>query len=333
MPIDLHAHWIPPSLVDALRARTVFPRLRRGGDGQDYFDCANVSLPMLEGFDDLPARLAKMDKHGVTRAVLSLSTFYGIECLPLAESIRLCRIFNDELAAACSAQPSRFSALAALPVADLGATLAEFQRAMTLPGFVGALLPGDGFLSKRRAERFRPLFEVANRRKALLLVHYGPLTDDLDAPRVDTSDHPDERVNTLDIQARISSNMITLCFTDFLDAYPDATVLCHNLGGNIPFEVERLDHLSLKDHPGAELPSRRVRAARVLVDCNSLGARSIERAVEIYGAEKIVLGTDGTDFGMGWSREALAEARITDAQRRAILDDNAARVLERVTRA
>jgi predicted TIM-barrel fold metal-dependent hydrolase len=70
-----------------------------------------------------------------------------------------------------------------------------------------------------------------------------------------------------------------------------------------------------------------------MVDCNSLGARSIERAVEVYGAERIVLGTDGTDFGMGWSREALGEARITDGQRRAILDDNAARVLERANRA
>jgi 2,3-dihydroxybenzoate decarboxylase len=127
--------------------------------------------------------------------------------------------------------------------------------------------------------------------------------------------------------------MITFCMSDFLDDYPHVTVLSHNLGGNLPFEVERLDHRILVDRPGDELPSRRIRAARVLVDCNSFGARSIERAVEVYGADRIVLGSDGTEFGMKWSRDAVAEARISEADKQAILDGNAAAALARVKRA
>ena len=93
------------------------------------------------------------------------------------------------------------------------------------------------------------------------------------------------------------------------------TVLVHNLGGNIPYEVERMDHRCLLDTPEEELPSSRFRKARVYVDCNSFGPRAIEAAVALYGAERIVCGTDGTAFGVDWTRKALAEAQIGDEAR------------------
>jgi predicted TIM-barrel fold metal-dependent hydrolase len=205
--------------------------------------------------------------------------------------------------------------------------LDELERMLAKPGMVGAVLPGDGFLSLRRAERFRPLFEAANARGALFLIHYGKLADDPDAPRPDLSDNGGVRRGTLDMQARISSNMITFCMTDFLDDYPNVTVISHNLGGNIPFEIERLDHRSMIDRPNDELPSKRIRAARLLVDCNSFGPRAIEMAVAVYGADKIVCGTDGTSFGMDWTQRAMAEARISEAEKEAILEGNAAAAL------
>ena len=99
------------------------------------------------------------------------------------------------------------------------------------------------------------------------------------------------------MQASLSSVMVTLCLTDFLAPYPDAMVYVHNLGGNIPYEVERMDHRCLLDTPKEELPSSRFRRAKVYVDCNSFGPRAIEAAVRLYGAERIVCGTDGTEFG------------------------------------
>ena len=65
------------------------------------------------------------------------------------------------------------------------------------------------------------------------------------------------RIGTLDMQASLSSNMVTLCMTDILDDYPDAMIQIHNLGGNIPYEIERMDHRSLLDTPEEELPSKR----------------------------------------------------------------------------
>jgi predicted TIM-barrel fold metal-dependent hydrolase len=329
MTIDMHSHFVPKALSDALRARSTPPMIKRGEDGRESMRSHLGGPPLPEGFDSLEKRLADMDRCGVTHAVLS-NVLQDIMALPLDEALPLCRIYNDAISAACVAHPDRFSAFAALPVADMAAATAEFERAMALPGMVGAFLPGDGFLTAARAEKFRPLLEAADRRSAVVMVHYGRLANDPDAPKPDTSDNKGLRTGTLDMQSRISSTMLTFCLTDFLKSYPNLTMMTHNLGGNIPFEVERLDHRSLVDRPNEVLPSARIRAARVLVDCNSLGARSIERAVEVYGADRIVFGSDGTDFGMDWSHKAIEESRITDAEKRAILDGNAAAAIRRV---
>jgi len=329
MAVDMHAHWIPAPLVDVMRKRTERPAIKPTGDGHEYIDCEFPSLRVPDGFDDLNRRIADMDRNGVERGLLSLSTVYGVDRLPLKDSEPLCRVFNDSISELCVRYPDRFTGLAALPTADLAVTLTEFKRALALPGIIGALLPGDGFLTAKRAERFRPVFEEANRHGAVILVHYGTLADDAEAPHYETSDNGHARIGTLDMQARLSANMITFCMSDFLDAFPNVSVLSHNLGGNLAFEVERLDHRVLIDRPGDELPSKRIRESRVMVDCNSFGARSIERAVEVFGADRIVFGSDGTDFGMKWSRDAIAEARISEADKNAILAGNAMRAIAR----
>ena len=60
--------------------------------------------------------------------------------------------------------------------------------------------------------------------------------------------------------------------------------------------------------------------------------RAIEAAVSLYGAERIVCGTDGSAFGGDWTRKALADAQIGEAAREQILHRNAAAMLTRVVR-
>jgi predicted TIM-barrel fold metal-dependent hydrolase len=330
MTIDLHSHWFPEKLADAFRQRKVKPMIHTKSDGVEYME-SMFSAPLR--LENLERRVAEMDRTGVDCGVISLTTVFGVEGLPPEEAIPLCRINNDGLAEVCARYPKRFYALATLPVGDMPTAIAEFERAMTLPGMVGALLPGDGFLSLKRAERFKPLLEVIDRYHALVLVHYGKTASDADPIKVDASDNGHPRIGTLDMQARLSQNMITFCLTDYLKAFPNLTLLSHNLGGNIPFEIERMDHRTMIDlPPGTELPSKKFRAAPVLVDCNSLGARAIELAAEVYGADKIVFGSDGTAFGMEWTQKAINDSRLSESEREAIRHNNAARAIAKVKR-
>ena len=327
--IDMHAHWRPAELIDALRARTKEPRIVRNQDGVEVLKSRIGEEPVSKAFDDVEFHLARMDRQGVNTSVLSLlGAFCWIESQPVEVSLPLCRMVNDALSGLCQ-KYERFNAFAALPLVDMSAAAAEFERALALPGVVGAQVPGNGFLTKKDAENMRPLLEVANRQRAIVFIHHGPRPGDAFPKISGDTDNARRRNGTLDMQASLSSVMVTLCLTDYLADYPDAMIQVHNLGGNIPYEIERMDHRSLLDTPNEELPSSRVRKARVYVDCNSFGPHSIEAAVRLYGAERIVCGTDGTEFGCDWTRKALAKAEIGEEAREQILHRNAAAMLAR----
>jgi predicted TIM-barrel fold metal-dependent hydrolase len=239
---------------------------------------------------------------------------------------------NDALSGICQKHQGRFCVFAALPLVDMSAAAAEFERVLALPGVVGAQVPGNGFLTKKAAENMRPLLEVANRQRAIVFIHHGPLPGDTFPKVAGDTDNARRRNGTLDMQASLSSVMVTLCLTDYLAPYPDATVLVHNLGGNIPYEIERMDHRCLLDTPQEELPSSRFRRAQVYVDCNSFGPGAIEAAVRLYGAERIVCGTDGTEFGCEWTSKALADAQIGEDARAKILHRNATALMSRLAK-
>ena len=328
--IDMHTHWKPAEVADALRARDKEPRILRNQAGAEVLKSRMGDEPLANAFDDVDFHLGRMERQGVETSVLSLlGSFCWIESQPVDVSGPLCRRVNDQFSAICKEHPGRFAAFAALPLTDMSAAATELERALGLPGVVGAQLPGNYFLTRADAEAVRPLLEVANRQRAMLLIHHGPRPGDAFPKVAGGTDNSRRRNGTLDMQASLSSVMVTLCLTDLLSAYPDVTVVVHNLGGNIPYEVERMDHRSLLDTPEEELPSSRFRKAKVFVDCNSFGPRAIEAAVALYGAERIVCGTDGSAFGVDWTRKALEDAQIGNDAREQIMHRNAAAMLAR----
>lgn len=329
MTIDMHSHWIPPKLLDLFRGRTDPPYVKADDNGKEFIHQPRGAFPLPSDYGSLENRLAAMDKAGIETGVLSISGVFGVERLPIAESHEICRLFIDEVSEAHTQHPARIFGFATLPIAEVDLAASEFERALNMPGIVGALIPGNAFLTVERAEPYRKIFEVAQKHRAHILVHTGQLPNDTSFPPGNDVDNARMRRVTLDMQARISSNMITLCMSDFLAPYPDVTVQCHNLGGNIPFEIERLDHISLDRNPELAPPSVRIRNSNVLVDCNSMGANGIELAVKAYGADRIMFGSDGTEFGAVWSRKAIADARISDIERQAILSGNARSIIEK----
>ena len=178
--IDMHAHWKPAEVADALRARTREPRIVRNPDGVEVFKAPRMSeVPLSEAFDDVEIHLSRMDRQGVDTSVLSLvGGFCWIEAQPLEISGPLCRRVNDRLSAICQEHPGRFAAFAALPLTDIAAAASEMERALGLPGMMGAQIPGNFFLTRDDAEAARPLLEVTNRRGAVLFIHHGPRPGD-----------------------------------------------------------------------------------------------------------------------------------------------------------
>ena len=327
MTIDMHSHWMPEELMDALRSRTEPPYIFRHTDGREYLKQLRGEIPLEPNFSAAESRIKLMDETGLSKSVLSFSGVYGIERLPIEQSLPLIVQFNNCLSELCQSYPERFSGYAMLPIADIVESKKELERSLDLPGIVGVLIPGNAFLDADRAQTYAPLLEIAHHRRAIVFVHSGVLPNDTSLPPKDNVDNGALRRGCLDMQARLSAIMVTFCLTDFLEPYSGAQFHLHNLGGNIPFEVDRLDHLSRYREPESELPSQKIRRSKVFLDCNSMGSSGIERAVEVYGADRIILGTDGTNYGISESLNAIKAARLSGFDQQLILSGNAARLL------
>ncbi len=331
MIIDMHSHYMPLEMADALRRRRAAPWIETLDDGRERIHLPIGSLDFGAQYTDMDARIDFMDGLGVDRQLLSFPSLFGLDSVAAAQASPLLRLFNDDVAALCARHPDRFSGVASLPFAHMDAALEEFRRARGELGLIGAMLPNNCFISIHEAEKMRPLFALGQELGAHFFIHPGRRPDEVpdddtrpgQYPFADTMLHR----QALDVQNKVAGAMTTLLFSDFLDPYPDVSVHVANLGGTLPMVIERMDHAVGLRAPDAEPPSSRAR--RVHVDCSSLGARSLELAVAIYGADRIVVGTDCPIFRTDWTLKAISDARITEDERDAIRGGNAAALLRR----
>lgn len=329
MTIDMHAHFVPAQMADALRKRREAPWIEAIPDGAERIHLPIGALAFGDDYSEMAARLGFMDARGVDRQLLSFPGLFGLDSRPADEAAPLLSLFNDEVAAVSRAHPDRFTGLAALPFADMDRAVAELRRGCTELGLAGAILPNNAFLNIAEAEKLRPLFEIGNELGVHFFIHPGRRPDQVPAPGSDAPASPFADLafarQALDVQASVAHATATLLFSDFLDDYSNVTVHMANLGGTLPMVIERMEHVA--ETRGIEGDRPMSRTKRLHVDCSSLGARALELAVSIFGADRIVMGTDCPIFSTDWTLAAIRDARIDDADRQAILHENAARLL------
>lgn len=329
MTIDMHTHFVPAPMAAELRTRTAPPRIEGLADGTERIHLPIEHLAFGPDYTDMGARIGFMDARGVDRQLLSFPGLFGLDSLPVVECLPLIRIFNDEAAALCAAHPDRFSALAALPMADMDQAVAELRRGRMELGLVGAILPNNAFVSIAEAEKLRPLFEAGNDLGVHFFIHPGRRPDEVPPPGTPQQGSPFPDLvfarQALGVQANVAQSTATLLFSDFLDDYSNVTVHMANLGGTLPMVIERMEQVV--ETRGVDVARPMTRTKRLHVDCSSLGPYALELAVSVFGADRIVVGTDCPIFSTDWTLKAIADARIDEAARRAILHENAARLL------
>nr|WP_245584225.1 amidohydrolase family protein [Saccharospirillum impatiens] len=251
-----------------------------------------------------------MDAAGIDHGVLSLAGLFGVDTLPASEAVPLLTGYNRDLAELCRTYPKRFSGLAALPLQDLDQAKHELETAIA-SGLIGAILPIDAFRSPTDVAILHPLLACLNRLGAHLFLHPGPwpgrtypaAIEDVSSPLNTALRH-----SVLSVQAAVSEAMLTLCLTDCLSPYPDLTVQVANLGGNLAWLVERMDHLQQLRAPDSLPPGEQL--GRVCVDTATFGPRAIDMAAEVFGVDRLLFGTDAPIFDRDQSRNGLEASRV-----------------------
>ncbi|MDR3323958.1 MAG: amidohydrolase family protein [Zoogloeaceae bacterium] len=332
--IDLHSHWFSPRTIELLSARSTPPRFTTGADGQLRLQrpgaSAEQGFPIGSQWFDIDARIAHLDTWGVRHQLISWPTTMGFDpVLSAAESTPLWRAFNDDLAVLVRRHPTRFSGVATLSSSDIAWSVRELERAHDELGFIGGVLPVNGFASLEGAERFRPLFEVAQRRRSHIYLHtgYAHPTVPGQPPQHQHKDTAAIR-GTLDTSWSFASAAITLAFSDFLRPYPDVTVQIAMLGGSgaialvaeqAALNAERLGIGNVREH-----------FRQIWFDTGAAGrgAQGITLAVRVLGVDRIVF---GTDYAPAASVEPVIKeiehAILTENERERIFGGNARELL------
>ncbi|TAA35376.1 hypothetical protein EA656_06655 [Pseudoxanthomonas winnipegensis] len=330
--IDLHSHWFPPSSLRLLEARGHGPRISRDANGRPALHRAAAGVapppfPLGPQWFDIEARLAHLDALGVVHQLLSWPTTLGVDPgLEAADSLPLWTLWNDEVAALVRAHPRRFSAVAALSTADIAWSARELARAHTELGLIGGVLPVAGLASLAAAQRFAPVFEVAQRQRSHLYLHTGFAHPSVPGQPLQLlhADAADVR-GALDTAHQFASTLITLAFTDFLDAYPDVSVQVAMLGGS-GLIAPVFEQLALRAAQAGQVAQARRRLRQVWLDTGAAGQgpAAIAAVARVLGVDRIVFGSDYAPAAdIAPVIEHVRQSGLDPAAQRAVFHDTA----------
>ena len=328
--IDVHHHFTPPVYLDFLKAHNQGGGGGRGRGGRGgALGSAFAGWTLTEDLDD-------MDRSGTAVAILSITTpgfYFGA----VNELRKVIRDSNEYAAKLRSDHPGRFGSFAALPITDTEGALHEIEYALdTLKADGIGLFSnyGDIWLGD---EKFAPIYEELNRRKAVVYVH--PI--EANCCRNIVKDVAD---TVVEYGADTTRTIASLIFSGTTTRFPDMTWIFSHAGGMMPFVIERFaSGTQVEIVPGivtkgqgnappAKVPKGVLYELRKMYYDTAQATNPVAMGAlrKVVPVSQIVYGTDY------WYRSAAETAKglttnkvFSDAELRAINRENVLRILPR----
>jgi len=323
--VDSHVHWRPRAILEEICRRKDYPRAvpnprtggytywRRAGDhpisdvGEEWFD--------------IDAMFEHMDSRGFDIDVVSSVGAFAVvfSDFPIAEGRDLAMRWNEETAAQQQKYPGRFWGTGAVPLADTKAAIEVLEHAMGDCGLAGISMPGniagDPHID---AERLEPFYARAEALGATLFFHPsdGLYRDTLE-------DYNGALYRSLICVVELSVTIYRLVLSGVMERHPGLKIFLSHTGGALPYQSGRMD----KNSGAAKLPlppSEYLK--RMYTDTVSPQSASIKFAVDYYGADHVMFGSDYPCWNSEESLKFLAGAGLSQADQSQIFGANARRV-------
>jgi aminocarboxymuconate-semialdehyde decarboxylase len=321
MRIDAHAHAQPPAYARALTSSGRY-EVARGPDDQLIVREHGAHLltisPQLE---DPAERVAALDAAGIDVQILSLGAAQ-VDFLAGQPAIELARSCNDYLAVVVQRYPTRFRALASVPLtADVDAAIAELVRCLDELGMLGVVVGTtiDGRPLDDAA--FDPFYEELNRRGTPLFIHPT-------APAAIEALNAYALLPLLGFMFETTVAVARLIYANFFGRFLGINVLVAHLGGALPHLAGRLDagYEHYAECQGINRPPSEI-MERLYLDTAGFDEPTLRSAVALVGEEHLIFGSDFPDATSG-PRDSAAriESIVARRHRGKVLGDNATRL-------
>ena len=189
-------------------------------------------------------RLRRMDKAGIELSLYSLNA-PAIQALQdPGQALEIARRANDALAAEVARHPGRLAGLAALPMQDPEAAIAELTRCVKELGFVGALV--NGFSQAGAPDtalyydlpQYRPFWRACEQLGVPFYLHpRNPLPNDIRA----YDGHNWLLGPNWAFHAETAVHALRLIGSGLFDECPNLQIVLGHLGEGIPVYIWRID--------------------------------------------------------------------------------------------
>jgi 2,3-dihydroxybenzoate decarboxylase len=306
------------------------------GDSRGFFP-AHAWAELQNRLTDIHGeRLDLMDRHGIEMMILSLNA-PAVQAIPdAARADELARRANDVLAEHAAKRPSRFKALAALPMQDPDLAARELQRCVTDLGFCGALV--NGF--SQSGEPDLPVYYD--------LLRYWPFWAEVERLGVPFYLHPR---NPLPRDARIyeghpwllgpawafgqetAVHALRLMGSGLFDAHPQLTIVLGHLGEGLPFGIWRVDNCNAWVPRRHGYPAKRriadyFRSNFYLTTSGNFRTQSLVAAVLEIGADRLMFSIDWPFENIDHAADWFDAAPISENDRLKIGRSNALKLFK-----
>jgi aminocarboxymuconate-semialdehyde decarboxylase len=260
---------------------------------------------------DPAVRLEQADQAGVDVQVLSTVPVMFAYWAKPADALALARILNDHIAGVCTDHPGRFLGLGTLPMQDAGLAVAELERCVTELGLRGVQIGTHVNSTNLGEPQLRPVFEAAAELGAAVFVHPW---DMLARERLERY----WMAWLVGMPAESSIAICSLLLSGVLERLPALRLAFAHGGGAFPGTVGRIQRgyevrpdLVAVDSSVSPLDylARDGRPAQIYVDSLVHDPAALRRLIELFGAERVAMGSD-YPFPLGESQPGALIASL-----------------------
>jgi aminocarboxymuconate-semialdehyde decarboxylase len=318
--LDSHFHWWPRAVFDVLCTRDGYPRAERNDKGgYNYWRKPGEPWFVLDAiWFDLERQLQHMDDLGHRVDVICSTGPFSLHFsdLPPEEGREAAHLWNTQMHEATVAHPGRLWATAAVPLTDTDMAIEVLNRAVLELGLVGVNLPGSvGADPRIDADRLEPFYARVAELGVPLLLH------PTDAVFSDMLDGYNGALHlSLGRVVEVSVAAMRLVFSGLMERHPTLKVVMSHTGGALPYQSGRMD----KNGKGARLPhppSTYIR--RMYTDTVSPHSAGIKFAVDYYGIDHVMYGSDYPCWTPADALRLFQEIGLSAVDQQRVLSDNA----------
>ena len=316
--VDVHAHCNVAEAWELVKDYDMSHVLR--GQLDDPASGRQVNVANVQ------ERLRLMDEQGIDVQAVGINSFWYSAERDLASQI--IKLQNEKMAELCAAHPDRFVGMASVALQYPYLAAQQLEEGVKKLGMRGCLIGGTVNGQELSAPKFHPFWAKAEELGALVFIHPQGFSEGAARLRGNGA-----LTNVIGNPLETTVALSHLIFEGTLDRFPGLKICAAHAGGFLPSYIGRSDRCVTQSpnpcrtvKPVKKRPSEYLK--QLYFDSMVFTSEGLRHLVAEAGASQIVL---GTDFPFGWTTEAvdhiLGTPSLSDADKRAILGDTAAKLL------